>query len=34
MIQDMMKKVGVTVNVKTGGRGPTGVIGKIIKGET
>jgi len=34
MIQDMWKKVGVTANVKVGGRGPTGVVGKIVKGLT
>lgn len=34
MLQAMWKEVGVTVNVKTGGRGPTGVVNKIIKGET
>jgi ABC-type transport system substrate-binding protein len=34
MIQDMWKKVGVKANVKVGGRGPTGVVGKIVKGNT
>mgnify|MGYP003960051907 CR=1 FL=1 len=34
MIQDMWKKVGVTANVKVGGRGPSGVVGKIVKGNT
>ncbi len=34
MIQAMWKKVGVTANVKVGGRGPSGVVGKIVKGQT
>tara|TARA_B100000315_G_scaffold239982_1_gene259357 strand:- start:1927 stop:3498 length:1572 start_codon:yes stop_codon:yes gene_type:complete len=34
MLQAMWKKIGVNVNVKVGGRGPSGVIFKIVKGET
>ena len=34
MIQAMWKKVGVTANIKVAGRGPTGVVGKIVKGQT
>ena len=33
MIQDMWRKVGFDVEIETGGRGPTGVVGKLVKGE-
>ncbi len=34
IIQAMWKKVGVESEIKVGGRGPTGVVFKIVKGET
>ena len=34
IIQAMWKKVGVESELKVGGRGPTGVVFKIVKGET